>query len=211
MANKIITVCDLNNFAQQNAEVLLISNILEKKYDSVAVLDLNNIDSNNYLKDLKFKEKGEISTAEVFDITSYHFITGEAYSTEKALNLVKSLSKKNEILLINTSFSQYFLNTDYYNLSDEIILFSRLNDSTINNVISFFLMHKIEDKKIHLFIFNKDKNIQSEKSFISLRKQLAQSNLILDNIDTLPYFKNLDEIKNVDPWIEIYKKINSTF
>ncbi len=211
MANKIIAICDFDNFNQQNVETLLFSNILEKKYDSVAILDHNSLSSNKYIKDLKFKEKAQILTANVFNITSYNFIDGEAYNSEKALNLARSLANKNEILIINTSFSQYFLNTDYFKMADEIVIFSKLSDHIPNNLLSFFMLHKIENKKIYLYIINQDKNIQNEKSFISLRKQLSKSGLILDNISSLPYFKSLDEIRNVDPWLEIYKKINSTF
>lgn len=211
MENKVITVCDLDNFNKQNIEVLLFSNILEKQYDSISVLDLNDLDTNKFVKNLKFKENGEILTTKVFDVTSYNFLGDEAWKSNKALNQAKILRDKNEILIINSSFTQFFVNTDFLNISDEIILFSSLSDHTINNLLNFFMLHKIENKKIYLFIFNEDKNIQTEKSFISLRKQLSKQDIILENISNLPEFKTIEDIEKVDPWLEIYKKINSTF
>lgn len=211
MANKVIAICDFNNFKKQNAEALLFANILEKKYDSVAVLDLNDIDSNDYLKDLKWKQKSDMLSTNVFDISTYHFVDSQEYSLSKVLRYAQTLNEKNQVLIINTNFSKYSDNQDFYENADEIVIFTKLNQSMPNNLLGFFILNMIEKQKVKLFVFNDDKNIQTEKEFISLRKQLSKSNLTLENIKSLPYFKTLDEIKNIDPWIDIYKLINNLF
>lgn len=211
MANKVIAICDFNNFKKQNVETLLFANILEKKYDSVAVLDLNDIDSNDYLKDLKWKEKSNMLLTNVFDISTYHFVASQDYELSKVLNYAQTLNNKNEVLIINTNFSKYSDNQDFYDNVDEIVIFTTLNQSMPNNLLGFFIVNKIEKQKVKLFVFNDNKNIQTEKEFISLRKQLSKSNLTLESIKSLPYFKSLDEIKNIDPWIDIYKLINNLF
>lgn len=211
MANKVIAICDFNNFKKQNVEALLFANILEKKYDSVAILDLNDIDSNDYLKDLKWKEKSNMLSTNVFDISTYHFVASQDYELSKVLNYAQALNNKNEVLIINTNFSKYSDNQDFYDNVDEIVIFTTLNQSMPNNLLGFFIANKIEKQKVKLFVFNDNKNIQTEKEFISLRKQLSKSNLTLESIKSLPYFKTLDEIKNIDPWIDIYKLINNLF
>ncbi len=147
----------------------------------------------------------------VFDISTYHFVDSQEYSLSKVLRYAQTLNEKNQVLIINTNFSKYSDNQDFYENADEIVIFTKLNQSMPNNLLGFFILNKIEKQKVKLFVFNDDKNIQTEKEFISLRKQLSKSNLTLENIKSLPYFKTLDEIKNIDPWIDIYKLINNLF
>ncbi len=147
----------------------------------------------------------------VFDISTYHFVASQDYELSKVLNYAQTLNNKNEVLIINTNFSKYSDNQDFYDNVDEIVIFTTLNQSMPNNLLGFFIVNKIEKQKVKLFVFNDNKNIQTEKEFISLRKQLSKSNLTLESIKSLPYFKSLDEIKNIDPWIDIYKLINNLF
>lgn len=211
MKNKVIAIYDLNDFNRQNIETLLFSNILEKKYDSLNIVDLNGENDNHFLRKLKWKEKQEILMANIFDRSLYHFISDDCSDLEKPYNLVKSLKNKSEITLINVCYSQEPINTEFYQLADDIVIFANLNNHIINDMIQFFIMHKIENPKVWLFVINKDSNIQNDKAFIGLRKELSKSNVKLESLNEVPNFKTLDQIHNVDPWLEIYKKINNFF
>ncbi len=210
MANKTIAIVDINSFHKQNIETLLFACILEKKVDKLTVLDLNHYEQDALLpkKDIWQKE-GEILTTRLFSNTSYQICTQASLEQNKLLNLAKALQAISDILLINANSQQYKFNTSFYQLADEIIIFADLEKDITKNIINFFLRHNLKEKKVHLIIHNYKLNVQNEKTYLHLLKQFKSPNITISNIDTIPEFKTLNDIENVDPWLEIYKKIKS--
>lgn len=212
MANKIIAIADINSFCNQNIETLLFACILEKKVNKLSVLDLNHYEQDKLLPEREeWKKEGEILTTQIFSNTSYQISTKTALEQNKILNLAKALSDISDILLINSNANTFDYNTQFYNCADEIVLFADLEQDINRNLINFFMRHALKNKKIYLFVHNYKLNIQSEKTYLYLLKQFKAPNIIINNIDAIPQFKTLEEIENVDPWLDIYKKINSAF
>ena len=210
MASKTIAIVDINSFHKQNIETLLFACILEKKVDKLTVLDLNHYEQDALLpKKDAWQKEGEILTTRLFSNTSYQICTQASLEQNKLLNLAKALQAISDILLINANSQQYQFNTGFYKLADEIIIFADLEKDITKNIINFFLRHNLKDKKVHLIIHNYKLNIQNEKTYLHLLKQFKAPNITISNIDTIPDFNSLNDIENVDPWLEIYKKIKS--
>lgn len=212
MANKTIAIFDANSFHKQNIEALLFACILEKKVNKLTVLDLNHYEQDIFLpKRDEWKKEGEILSTNIFSNTSYKICAKTLPDQNKLLNLADSLKTSSDILIINVNSQQYQFNSKFYELADEIVLFADLERDVSTNIVNFFLRHAIKQKKIHLIIHNYKLNVQSEKIYLHLLKQFKAPNVTISSIDVVPTFKNLKEIENVDPWNEIYKKINSDF
>lgn len=212
MANKTIAIVDINSFHKQNIETLLFASILEKKVNKLTVLDLNHYEQDSLLpKRDMWQKEGEILTTRLFSNTSYQILAQASLEQNKLLNLVKALQAISDILIINANSLNHQSNTPFYTLADEIVIFADLEKNITNNIINFFLRHTLHNKRIHLVIHNYKLNIQSEKTYLHLLNQFKAKNVKIYNIDTVPELKSLQEIENVDPWLEIYKKINSTF
>lgn len=212
MANKTIAIVDINSFHKQNMETLLFASILEKKVNKLSVLDLNHYEQDKLLPSRdKWKKEGEILTTNLFSNTSYQICSQMSLEQNKLLNLARTLQSNSDILLINVNRLQYSMNTDFYLLADEIVLFADLEKDITKNIMNFFLRHMLKDKKIHLIIHNYKLNIQNEKTYLSLIKQFKRENITISNIDKIPDLTTLNQIENIDPWLEIYKKINSAF
>lgn len=212
MANKTISIVDINSFHKQNIEALLFACILEKKVDRLLVLDLNYYEQDTILpKRDEWTKQGEILTTSLFNNTSYQILSKTSVDQNKLLNLVKTLKPISDILLINANSQQYQFNTEFYKMSDVVVVFADLQKDINNNLINFFLTHSLKNKKIHLVIHNYQSNIQTEKQYLHLLKQFKAPNITISNIDKIPELKSIEEIENIDPWVEIYKKINSTF
>ena len=212
MANKTIAVVDINSFHKQNIETLLFACILEKKVNKLTVLDLNHYEQDVLLpKREQWQKEGEILTTRIFSNTSYQICVKSLPDQNKLLNLAKALQAISNILLINANSQQYQLNSQFFELADEIVIFADLEKDITTNIVKFFLRHQLKDKKVYLIVHNYKLNIQSEKVYLHLLKQFKSTNVIINNIDSVPEFNSLKEIENVDPWKEIYKKINSTF
>lgn len=212
MANKTIAIVDINSFHKQNIETLLFASTLEKKVNKLTVLDLNHYEQDTLLPSRdNWQKEGEILTTKLFSNTSYQICSQALLEQNKLLNLAKALQAISDILLINANSQQYQLNTCFYSLADEIVIFADLDKNIMNNIINFFLRHNLKKKKVHLIIHNYQLNIQAEKTYLHLLKQFKSPNVTISNIDKVPELKSLKEIENVDPWLEIYKKINSSF
>lgn len=212
MANRTIAVVDLNSFKKQNIETLLFACILEKKVNKLTVLDLNHYEQSTLLpKIANWQKEGEILTTQLFSNTSYQIVNKVSPAQNNLLNLAKALQAISDILVINCNANQYQLNTEFYLLADDIVIFADLEKDITTNIINFFLRHKLAGKQIHLIVHNYKLNIQSEKIYLHLLKQFHNKNIKISNIDHIPDLKSLSEIETVDPWLEIYKKINSTF
>ncbi|MBQ0045801.1 MAG: hypothetical protein KBS35_02830 [Mycoplasma sp.] len=212
MANKTIAIVDINSFHKQNIETLLFASILEKKVNKLSVLDLNHYEQDKLLPSRdKWQKEGEILTTRLFSNTSYQICAQTSLEQNKLLNLAKALKAISDILVINANSLQYNFNTDFYLLADEIVLFADLEKDIMKNIMNFFLRHTLKNKKIHLIIHNYQLNIQSEKVYLHLVKQFKKPNITISNIDKIPDFKTLGDLENIDPWLEIYKKINSAF
>lgn len=212
MANKTIAIVDINSFHKQNIETILFACILEKKVNKLTILDLNHYEQDALLpKKDAWQKEGEILTTRLFSNTSYQICTQASLEQNKLLNLAKALQAISDILLINANTQQHSFNSNFYLLADEIVIFADLEKDAINNIMNFFLRHNLGKKKIHLVVHNYKLNIQNEKTYLYLLKQFKAPNITISNIDLIPEFKSLQEIESIDPWLEIYKKINSTF
>lgn len=212
MTNKTIAIFDVNSFHKQNIETLLFACILEKKVNKLTVLDLNHYEQDIFLpKRDEWRKEAEILTTSIFSNTSYKICAKPLPDQNKLLNLANGLKTNNNILIINVNSQQYQFNSKFYELADEIVLFADLERDVSSNIVNFFLRHAIGQKKIHLIVHNYKLNIQSEKIYLQLLKQFKAPNVTISNIDVVPSFNSLQEIENVDPWKEIYKKINSAF
>lgn len=212
MGNKTIAIVDINNFHKQNIESLIFACILEKKVNRLTVLDLNNISQDKLLPNKEhWQKEGDILTTRLFSNTSYQICSQMSVEQNKLLNLAKALQAISDILLINVNSQQYNVNTNFYELANEIVVFADLEKDAITNVMNFYLKHSLKNKKILIVIHNYKSNVQNDKTYLQLLKQFKSPNITICNIDNIPEFKTLKEIENVDPWLEIYKKINSTF
>ena len=212
MANKTIAIVDINSFHKQNIETLLFASILEKKVNKLTVLDLNHYEQDKLLPERDvWQKEGEILTTRLFSSTSYQICTQASLEQNKLLNLAKALQAISDILVINANSQQHKLNSPFYSLADEIVIFADLEKDINKNILNFFLLHDLKNKHVHLIIHNYKLNIQSEKVYLHLLKQFHAKNIKISNIDEVPELKSLKEIENVDPWLEIYKKINSTY
>ncbi len=213
MANqKTYAIVDLNDSHKQNIETLIFACILEKKVNNLSVLDLNYLGQDTLLpKKENWQKEDEILTTQLFSNTSYQICNQTSPDANKLLNLAKTLQAISDILIINTNCQQYFINTPFLNFADEIAIFVNLEQNAINNIMNFFLMHRLKNKKIHLIIHNYRSNVQNEKDYLNLLKQFRSPNITIGNIDKVPEISFLKEIENIDPWLEIYKKINSAF
>ena len=211
MANKTIAIVDINNYNDQNIETLLFANILEKKYDHLTVLDLNDYANNSFIKSKKWAKKAEFSTTALFDNTNYISLSKTPQDENKVVNLIDSLKKKNDILLINCDSKQYKNNTLFYAHADTIIVFANFVKDLSKNILSFFLQHSIKTKDVRIVFHNYLSNIQTDKTYLSMLRSFSNTNIKISNIEKIPKLKSLKDIESIDPWLDLYQKINSSF
>ncbi|MCQ2956829.1 MAG: hypothetical protein MJ233_03150 [Mycoplasmoidaceae bacterium] len=212
MKSKTIAIVDINNFHKQNIETLLFACVLEKKVNKLSVLDLNHYEQDGLLpKRDHWQKEGEILMTQLFSNTSYQICAQTSPDAKKLLNLAKTLSAISDILVINANSQQHELNSQFYNFADEVVIFADLEKDITKNIMNFFLTHTLKNKKVHLIVHNYQLNIQHEKVYLHLLKQFNSPNITISNIDSVPELKTLQDIENVDPWLEIYKKINSAY
>lgn len=210
MANKTIAVVDLNNFHKQNIESLLFACVLEKKVNKLTVLDLNHLGQDKLLPPTdQWQKEGEILTTRLFANTSYQICLQASVEQNKLINLAKALQAISDILLINANSQRYEVNSSFFNLSDEIFIFADLQQDIITKVMNFYLKHNLKNKKITLVIHNYKTNVQNDKTYIQLLKQFKATNVLIEKIDQIPDFVSLKKIQSIDPWLKIYKFINS--
>ena len=209
MANKTIAIVDINSFLKQNIESLLFACILEKKVNKLSILDLNNFGQNKLLPEKdKWAKEGEILTTTIFSNTSYQICLSAQPEQNKLINLAHTLHAVSDILIINANNQRHHYNSPFYQFADEVVIFADLEKDIIKNVLNFFMQHDLRKKKILLFVHNYRENIQSEKTYLELLKQFKMLNITICNIDCVPEFGSLKEIEQIDPWTNIYKKIN---
>lgn len=212
MVNKIIVIVDIDNFHTQNIETLLFASILEKKVSKLHVLDFNCYENGGLLPNLNnWAKNGELATVQLFSNTLYQICLQAPQDSNKLLNLAKSLSNASDTLIINTNNQCYEFNSVFYQLATDIVIFADMDKDVSTNIINLFLKHSIKNKKIHIVVHNYKENIQGHKAYLHLLKSFHSPNIDISMIDKIPSMKSLKEIENIDPWLEIYKKINSTF
>jgi len=212
MSNKTIGIVDLSNFDSQCLETLLFASILEKKYDACAIFDLNVYNTPKALSEVKkWSKGGEISKAKIFDNSLYHRMNKVPENENKALNYVQSLQDEYPILLINSCVVRYNINSKFFELCDEIVLFADFEQDLSKNILSFFLKQPVRNKKIHLVFYRFDESIQGAKKHLSMLKSFANSNIEIHRIVSAPKDQTLKELAEMEPWADIYKFINSNF
>lgn len=212
MANKTIAIIDIDSFENQNIETLLFASILEKKINKLAVLDLNDVRNCdlifNYFDKIKNKES---LTTYLFSNTTYNICSPSVLDQNKLLNMAKSLKTNNDILIFNANCQDKQINSPFFMLSNEIVIFADLSKDVNKNIINFLLLYDLKGKHIHIFAYNFKRNVQTEKTYLCLKKQFNSKDFSINNIDKIPNMKSIKEIENIHPWLEIYKKINTTF
>ena len=211
MASKTFAVFDLDSTKNQDMEVLILSNLLEKKYNSVTVLDLNVGAHNSFLKDVAWKKVDQISQAKVFDLTSYQLWDNEALNANKIVNSISSLADKNEILIINPNYNKHKVNEEPLQNIDNLLVFVKVKNNITTHILNFLLAHTFKNKNIFIFVTGYDHNMQNQKEIVALKKQFKGSNFLIETINKIPNFKSLEDIESIDPWLEIYKKLQMIF
>lgn len=211
MANRTIAIFDLDSSNNQDMEVLVFSNLLEKRYSSVSVLDLNAGVRNRFLKDTEWKKMDQISQAKAFDLTSYKLWDNESLNANKIANSISSLKEKNEILIINPNHSKTKVNEEVLQNVDYLLLFVSVKNNITSRILNFLMTHTFKNKTIYLFLTDFVNNMQNQKELVALKKQFKNSDFLIDTINKIPNFKSLKDIENIDPWLEIYKKLQKIF
>lgn len=210
MANKIIAICDINNFKNQCLETLIFASILEKKStNSLVVFDSNLNTANKYLVyDKTWKQSGNITKNNLFDNTTYQALVKEFPNDNKIVDFLLVLKNKNDFVIINTDAQKYQNNTILYKNSDIIAIFLDFQIDPINNLLNFFIKHNLNNKKIMLFLHNYVQNIQNQKKYMGLLKLISNQNVEIIKIKKMITANKLSELENIDPWLDIYQQIN---
>lgn len=210
MSNNKLLIIDLNNFDNQSIEFLLIACILEKKVNRLNMINLNNLDESNYLlSKIKWEKRGEIFTSRILSNSNYQITAQASQNQNKLLNLANDLCSKSSAVVLNANNRQYEFNIPFFKLANQIIVFADILLDASNRLIKLFLEQDLVDKNIIIFLYNYSDNIQNKKKYLEISKRFKSKNISIYTIDNIPNFRTLNEIENMDPWLDIYKKINS--
>lgn len=211
MVNKTIAILDLNNFNDQNIEVLLFASILEKKSDKLTVIDLNDYHDNSLINKYKWTKKADISSLKLFNNTNYQSVYKVLNNAQTMQNTIETAVRSSDYLIVNTDFKQYKNNTDIFQNADEIVVFANFIRNIDKTILSFFLKHNIQNKKVHIIFYNFGDNVQHAKAYLSILTVFQKTGIRMSRVEKLPSIKTIDDIESIEPWVDIYHKIITEF
>lgn len=193
MKNKIISVIDFTSSYNQHLETLILASINEKKYGSCIIFDFNGINSFINFKGNK-----------IFNNSSIFYKTSENKIDKKNILLNKNISKKTPIIIDPNIL---YDNNETYLFSDKIIIFANFDKFVIKNFFYFINKKNINFEKVILFLYDYKNNLQYHKKYLEILKLTNNAKFTIKIIE-LPKLKNLDEINNIPPWLNLYVEFN---